>query len=555
MKKFLLLLSTAFVFSSYAYAQAVESQKAIDIPEPLYQYISSGIRYPEQFVSHLLMQIRQNGRDQHSIDQTDIDAAREKRLIEEKRRKVQSYLLYDMNFDGQVTRDEIAQTLQNNDKPNNPDLSDHLEKQISGFMKADIDGNGIISLSEMSTLDEKNSTRRTRRLDEFEDLLKLDPNKDGKLTVQELEKIARETFDKIDINKDGIASVDELKPLMKMRQANLVTRIPRENCSIPAATADEDVVFLGAYEGITLTNISVAGQEAETNIIPVTIEKGTRKIYLVTSAFSPVIWHISGDTSRISHVALAGRAMEPGTDNNDAGSSNEKINVGITGVAKEKVTFHRARDCGLGSAYEADPQRLKYTQITLKGLLGKEPALTEAQYGMSSAQIYDDKITLVERSAIPQSQQSLPHADNDAWQKQLFFIPGGIINLKKRDVVSDAPAVEYEVLPKWAGIAQLLHSGAIVSAKENDPSQEKGFAAHSTDGRTLTVRPGFKTGRDLKIVKDIPYYPSGLHGGYSVNFILGKGVKEPKGNAGHSCVRLEETGEAVQNKMACPRQN
>lgn len=60
-----------------------------------------------------------------------------------------------------------------------------------------------------------------------------------------------------------------------------------------------------------------------------------------------------------------------------------------------------------------------------------------------------------------------------------------------------------------------------------------------------TPQINFGTSSAIKIVKNIPYYPSGLHGGYATTIIIGKGVEIPKGDAGHSKIISEETGEAI----------
>jgi hypothetical protein len=101
------------------------------------------------------------------------------------------------------------------------------------------------------------------------------------------------------------------------------------------------------------------------------------------------------------------------------------------------------------------------------------------------------------------------------------FNPGGIFQIDASEVVSDTKVETYQVLPQEAGLIQLIHEGALVA----DGSQS------------------------FQIVKKIRY-PAGLYGAHRVKFVLRKGVPQPDGNPGHSCVFSEELGELIEG-AAC----
>lgn len=547
MKKIFLVTVAALLVTTPAYTQN-KGDKYLgvqEIPAALQQFINGGeARYPEKLKSNLIGIIRENGQDPNFLDADDIKNAEEKKLQERRKRQVQELIVHDGNLDGQLTRTEVEESLrERRDQSPSVDQERNIKNQISKIFAADKDNDGVITLIEMGAFDEGKSNRESTRLSGLKEILALDPDKDGKLTVVEMEIFATKIFNTLDEDGNGIASPEEIKALQEIKRVRERSRVNTDICKISPAQSDEKVVFLGAYKGNTLTNISVAGQVSETNIIPVTIEKGEGKIYLVTSAFSPVIWQLKGDTSRISRVALAGRAMPEGTDNNDSGTDADKINVGITGIGADKVTFHRARDCNLHSAYEKNAEHQIILKEILKSIIKKEPSLSESISGMLGAQVYNDKIELIQPEAVPGSQIKMPDVNQDAWAVQTYFMPGGYIELNKQDVVSDAPAVVYGVLPKWAGIAQLLQSGALVAVTDKEIPEANIVSKRS---KAKFPPPMLSSKPTFRIVKDIPYFPSGLFGAHSVDFSLAKGVKLPQGMAGHSCVTSEETGEVVE---------
>jgi hypothetical protein len=76
---------------------------------------------------------------------------------------------------------------------------------------------------------------------------------------------------------------------------------------------------------------------------------------------------------------------------------------------------------------------------------------------------------------------------------------------------------KYQVLPYQAGLIQLLQSGALK-----------------------------RVGNGEYLIQEKIRLPAGLYGGYSVKFLLLRGVPKPDGDPGHSTVISEETGRPVE---------
>jgi len=88
------------------------------------------------------------------------------------------------------------------------------------------------------------SSSRVGSLPELQELFPLDPNADGKLTIQELRQIANDVFDRYDLDRDDI-----LSPAEKLAVGN-DTKVASESrllhsravaCNFPKATADQRV--------------------------------------------------------------------------------------------------------------------------------------------------------------------------------------------------------------------------------------------------------------------------------------------------------------------------
>ena len=539
------LLTTA------AYAQELQSDvysSPSEIPSPLRQSLGQG-QYIEQYISQILSIIRQNASDKISLNAQDVLASQEKINIDKMQHQRQRIILYDQDFDGQVTRDEIFSSLKGQASIAAP----YIDKQVNEVMKHDLDSDGIITSKEMGTLQEKNSVRNSYNRLDLDDLLALDIDGDGQLTISELEKLARKSFRTVDKNQDGMLTQPELTLIESANREERALPKISEECTLPAPAADEKIVFLSVHQGNAVSTMSVSGQAYVTTAVSVQIDPGAEKLYIISSSFGPVIWQLQGSVERVSRVVLVGPSVLERGVHNDRGAG--KISAGVTGVTADKVVFRRASHCGILNAYENSKAKEASILKTIEKLAGRMPAYFYADRSVTGVHIFNERLTTDTAPGIERAQKQAPAGfDEIAWRRHLVFMKGGIKDFKDQTIISDVPAEAYKVLPKWAGLAKLIGDGSIIPVYGENPSK---IVVSSPDRSSITLNgveaihinnssiSGIELGpssRDFRIVKNIPYYPAGLDGALSVRFLIAKGITPPGGDPGHSTVMQEETG-------------
>lgn len=551
-----LILLSIFSNGSLALAEKPENTAISDISAVLLKTLERS-KYEEQYVYLVLNNIRTHASDRVALTANDIKRIEEQKIQQHRQHTIQNLIRHDMDFDGTVTLTEIEQSL----TPSKYSNQQHRDNFINSIMKADANEDGVVTREEMIAYAdqelEKKPYRNNRQSKELQELLALDPNNDKKLSAKELAEISIKAFRAFDSDNDGTLSEDEKKNIRDMNKSKQEQeRLAIAGCMPTKAENNEKIIFISAYEGNAISTISVAGQEKETNVIPVQIDNGDEKLYIVAASFSPTIWQFKGDTDRISKLLLAG----PRATDSNVGEKH-KINTGATGVTADKITFQNAHACGIANAYNKDPSKKKTALAALKRILGRQPDLYYSEYNVTGFHIFRERVNTDISKEIEDSQKNPPDGfDEDLWSKHIQYMPGGVIDLTGEKIVSDSPAIPYEVLPKWAGFSKLAYEGAIIPANnKNSRDNKNSTVIISGPGRSsITInnigniklekngsKVSFERGNRVKIVKNIPYYPSGLYGGYSAEIIIGKGIKPPKGTPGHSTVILEETGKKI----------
>lgn len=464
MKFKVVMLGLLLVCASAVQAEtkAVPSYDSLDaIPAILRQPLSGGDGYREAYINKIMLQLRRSAADHITLSKSDIERMRAEAEQQMRRQQVSQVLKYDVNFDGIVTREEvtakITERYDSAKRQEGRDYSARINKDIESVMKLDTNNDGSIGSTEMSVFKQTGYSGPQEK--NIEDLLALDTNGDGKLDAVELEALAHKAFNTVDINGDGLASAEERKKVsdMNLRVYEASKRIS-PSCQMRQAEQDEKVILIGVHEGKAVSNISVAGQTEETTVIPLVISKGKEKLFIIVASYSPVIWKVTGDVGRISHLALGGVILSEMTGNSDAGVNN--INVGATGVPNEKVSFFRAYSCGLGKLWDKK-RPVESHAVPVKLLIGANPHSIVTTHGVREVRIDGSVAVLENENEKPDVQKAPEGFDKDVWAEHLRNMPGGLIHLTLKDVVSHSPAVVYEVLPKWAGLAKLLHEGAI----------------------------------------------------------------------------------------------
>lgn len=473
----------------------------------------------EQFIASVLQELRQVDKNLDGLTAAEIDDAVTLSEAQARANALQRIYRQDLNNDGRVTRAEVERVMESNDysgrrfgnRAREAELyQKSLDRQVDELMKADTNGDGAIDFTEARN--SKNKYEGNNYIaDRARELLSLDPNKDGRLTAQELENMARNAFAIVDIDGNSVISYDEQEPFNKVAQPIRAAQANTTSCEIPKPAAGQYLVVVGSYEGEAMSTTSVAGQDEETTSSRVEIEPGTEPLYLLLASFEARVWQITGATSRVARVVLASR---------------RNSGAGVTGVARDKVTFAPEGDC-MSLTTKAD----EISKVVMKGAIsrsvGRGPDAIIGEYGIHLVKLPSGLITKAPRRTPAPS--TLTTDEAMVWDESMRFNPGGVAEIDPTKVVASPRAERYQVMPQQAGLLQLMKEGVL----------------QRIGGRSFTGSMAFK------IVKPMKRFPAGLNGAHSVTFLLAKGVPVPTGSPGHSCVISEETGQPVADSVTC----
>jgi len=208
MRSFILLLVIVISVTNSTRVSAQEAGVVNDIesiPWPIMQQLKRAT-YIENYIVSVIQQIRSNGMDGISLSLEDVKIKRIDYDAKMRANQVSQVLNSDINNDGKVTKKEVENLIKARRKNLTPE---HLERQVSRVMKYDTNKDGVVEYLEMRTLFLINYPNN--QFEQMEDIVALDPNDDGKITVKELKKIAVSSFNVVDTNNDGILSNDEKK--------------------------------------------------------------------------------------------------------------------------------------------------------------------------------------------------------------------------------------------------------------------------------------------------------------------------------------------------------
>jgi hypothetical protein len=171
---------------------------------------------------------------------------------------------------------------------------------------------------------------------------------------------------------------------------------------------------------------------------------------------------------------------------------------------------------------------------------GKEPMVMGSQYQVTSFSVPSGTVKTSERdrgqrptliirkpagSLVVQGDANIVVEAGQASELSsdiLRYYPGGVVEVDPEKVVSSRPVERYDILPNQVGLLQLVQVGALSRNR----------------------------GGEFLIRKKIRF-PAELHGGHSARFLLLRGVPEPDGDPGHSCVMVEETGRPLRDSPSC----
>ncbi len=422
------------------------------------------------------------------------------------------YLPYDLNADGIVDHEEAETVIKANLRiVGEPDrrTRQSLKQRLDRLFKDDPNKDGRIEIQEYGTLFKMSGRKRgDQRKDHSivaNALLAQDPDKDGLLTHAEAALLIGSAFQGVTI-----------KPQSSARAA--------ASCKVPKRTKDEELILLGAYQGKKTPSLTLVGQDKETFTGKLVIEPGSNPLYLAVTVHSPVVWRLEGAVERIKHLVVAGPRQKSG-----------KIAAGVMGLDASKVSFLSEPDC-LRYFYKIGNIKMSTSVAMAKQTFGTKPTIVHGLYSVDAMSLPSGKN--IGRRDDPRLLRSGPIMMDkggayrvidkkgkkviemlDARKLLGFGEPNmqdSYVRLDKAKVVSEAPVEDYATLPGKLGLVQLVKQGALERISR----------------------------REYRILKKI-HIPAGLHGANSARFLLKAGVPEPVGDPGHSCVFSEDKGQAI----------
>lgn len=491
----LVIATPAFAQPQSQFIEITDEQRALD--PGIYADQTS-----DRYVADTLGVTRMFDRDGDGLDADDL--LRMQRISEAgwRSQSVARILAFDLDGDLQVTLAELDRGYRGGP----PGKQATIDAIMAEYDK---NGDGIISLHEAAaiTRDFRNDDQTRARV-----LLRLDPDRDGKLTQEELRSLAGRHFAKLDTDRDGRISAQEAAPVRDRAAVMRNVGSVMPECTFPRPGAAAQIVVVKASGPKTMSPVTLGSTDEIVTVSNLTIEPKGNPLYLVLFADDPVVWRLVGATDRVEAVILG---TDEWTRNKQAGSPRVPA-TGIVGVDKSKVTF-ADRNCL--ATWHNDPVQVGIVRYRIEQFTGRLP-------GVVLSESFHANVRIPSGTAGPPIKGDLAvPAGYSAkeWPKAIMFYEGGLARFGAAQVVARANPIPYEVLPNQFGIAQIIGSGA----------------AQRIDERTL------------RLVRPIPNLPAGLAGAHTENILLADDVPLPPGDPLHSCIKPESPRNAAKPTRAC----
>jgi Ca2+-binding EF-hand superfamily protein len=569
------ILLASFTGSSLAQVLQASPAPSQVVMSPGYQLLLSRLQTgqtSERYFDVLRTEFSQLDADfDGKITQKDIDLHGLMETIQARTFGVTMVLRYDLDGDGFVTEEEIrramryelrSQRAQAALRPtgNGPSPLEALEKQIDltvqRMMALDSDKDGRVSIAEAGKFSLAGDGGQRMMIPNglsgrARQALTLDSASKGELSQLDFQAAGEALFRKIDADNDGKISQQELADYRSqpgppnagnmyitlspaLGRLGAEAEIARKNeeaaqaakaaCEMPAVSETAKVVFLSGYETDALSSATLGSQDSVVHAGRVNVEAGTEPLYVVISTYSPTIWQFGGAVQRIERLVLTSSRSGP-----NSGDPKLPALAGATGIPAERVTFVHS-NC-IGDFSDSPTATSLRAVANLRSRIGRAPDVVAAKYSVGLYNVPSGKMeSLRDQNRGPliiQKGQGTLNIVGDAGnvviqagpsqarEEMTRFFPGGVTAIDPKSVVGSVPVSAYAVLPAQAGLVQLLSTGMLT---ENSASEY--------------------------IVTKKIRFPAGLYGAHSVTFLVLKGAPYPDGDPGHSCVMVEDSGDA-----------
>lgn len=502
----------------------------------------------------LLNFYRSSNPDARGVSQAGLDQLR---LIAAAQRRGQVYAMahsQDLDGNGEVTRDELLAHFQPRARralhangvalePTEEQVRQQLDRLIADASRLDLDRDGTISAAEVKREAEARGEEAARHLNLSQLVpLDLDADGDGFVSRAEFESAAKREFARADQDGDGRVSAAELTAFQRLaaearraetqaaqertRRAQLEAMV--RTCQVDKPPPGAKLVLLGGYEGRTLSNVSIGGEDREVSVANVEVAPGDEPLFLVATSHDAMVWRLTGATERVVGFLAHSTAGD---------MTSQQPRVGVSGLAKERVRFTNRSGC---LPYFTDRD---YGQgvLPIEMLFGKRPDETVGVQGIHTIRVPDARHETATPAALAGVALPGEGAAAPVWRDMERFYPAGLARIDPAGVVSPLAVKRFEILPQQAGLAQLVEEGAlkIVGTSRSVTVPPGGGPAVTSERPTA-----FLIARKMR-------FPAGLTGAHAVRFILARGIDMPEGDPGQSCVIAEDDGRPIAGSRNC----
>ena len=208
-----IILSSSIILATVGAAQALTPafpdgrpmSQVVDKESYLLNIVQQN-RYIEAAISSAVRPIRLYDIDGDGLDQADLENVMNAARARVTAVRIQQWMPYDLNGDSKITRKEveILERLQSERGSNRGHASE--------FDKADIDGDGTITLDELRSVDGGEFRAHMHAFGNVDTggAMGLDANGDGKVTIEEATEAVKATFARFDTNGDGYIDAKEM---------------------------------------------------------------------------------------------------------------------------------------------------------------------------------------------------------------------------------------------------------------------------------------------------------------------------------------------------------
>lgn len=458
-----------------------------DIPAPVIGYLQNAEFY-ENALSQALSTIRQQGEDKRYLTPADVKKMEAREEADDRGNQLKQVIVFDANLDGFITPQEVEAYVSVMSEVNWREIE--AQSRSQQIMKMDANKDGRVSLKEAVDAAQNNVRTYRAKTKGLEKLLALDIDGDGKFSDKEMKAIINAAFAVLDVNGDGVLNKSERAPLAERRRRILEMEHyenMRQVCKMPAAANDVDIVFLATGEGSAFSSANLSSEfppsklyvgGAHTHAIEVNITALDKKAYLVLAAHRPVIWDVTGDVSKLSHVVVMG-------------DTTFNIEAGVRGLPKDKVSFVGLTDCLPKLYFEMSSNKreeMPQNRQALRLYIGRAPDIMQSIKTLHTATLLRGGFVLMQ-SPPPEKMAQAPQGfDAEIWQDKIAKSGKDLRMIAASDVVSPVAVRDMKVLPAAYGVAKLVHDGVL----EKVPSDS--FAQDARNDSMIVIQNGGEIG-------------------------------------------------------------